>query len=71
MDNVLYFKPYPFVAGQKIHIEEGPRRGDWEVAAVSDRKVRLRCPLSLREFEWDRFCYFVEQRSGVQWPQTD
>ncbi len=52
-------------------IEEGPRRGDWEVIGVSDRKVKLRCPISLREFEWNRFCYFVEEREGAQWPQED
>jgi len=69
MEKVAFFKPYPFAVGQKIHIEEGPRRGDWEVIGVSDRKVKLRCPISLKEVEWDRFCYFVEQRSGAPWPQ--
>lgn len=28
----------------------------------------LRCPISQREFEWDRFCYFVEEKNGVEWP---
>ena len=41
---VAMFRPYPFQAGQKIHIETGPRKGDWEVIGVSDRKVELRCP---------------------------
>ena len=59
---VAMFRPYPFQAGQKIHIETGPRKGDWEVIGVSDRKVKLRCPVSLREFEWNRFCYFMEDR---------
>ncbi len=59
-DTVLIFRPYPFEVGQRIYIEEGARRGDWEVIGVSDRKVKLRCPISKREFEWTRFCYFVE-----------
>jgi hypothetical protein len=62
---VAMFRPYPFQTGQKIHI------GDWEVIGVSDRKVELRCPVSLREFEWNRFCYFMEDREINQWPQED
>ena len=68
---VTIFKPYPFSIGQKINIAGGPRRGDWEVVAVSDRKVKLRCPVSFREFEWNRFCYFSEEREGVEWPGKD
>ncbi len=68
---VAMFSPYPFQTGQKIHIETGPRKGDWEVIGVSDRKVELRCPVSLREFEWTRFCYFMEDREIDQWPQED
>lgn len=55
----LIFKPYPFKAGQKIKIEGGKRAGDWEVIAITDSKVTLRCPISGREFEWARFCYQV------------
>ncbi len=56
---VLIFKPYPFKTGQKIKIEGGKRAGDWEVIAITDSKVTLRCPVSGREFEWARFCYQV------------
>ena len=66
---VVMFRPYPFRVGQKIHILEGGRKGDWEVIGISDKKVKLRCPVSLREFEWNRFCYFTEDREDVQWPQ--
>ncbi len=69
--NVTIFKPYTFSVGQKIHIEGGPRGGDWEVIGVSDRKVKLRCPVSFREFEWNRFCYFAEDRQNIPWPQRD
>ena len=69
--NVTSFKPYPFSIGQKINIQGGPRAGDWEVIDVSDRKVKLRCPVSFREFEWNRFCYFAEDRQNVEWPQED
>jgi hypothetical protein len=69
--HVVVFRPYPFQIGQKIHIETGPRKGDWEVIAVSDRTVKLRCPVSLKEFEWNRFCYFMEDREIDRWPQED
>lgn len=65
---VAVFRPYPFEAGERIHIASGPRSGDWEVIGVSERKVRLRCPVSHRELEWDRFCYFVEAAAGRPWP---
>ena len=67
--DILVFKPYPFEVGQKLHIDGGARNGDWEVIGVSERKVKLRCPVSLREFEWNRFCYFVDEREISQWPQ--
>ncbi len=69
--DVTFFKQYLFRDGQKIHIEDGPRRGDWEVVSTTDRKVKLRCPISLKEFDWDRFCYFVEDRADVEFPQKD
>ena len=68
---VSVFKPYPFVMGQKINIEGGPRSGDWEVIGITDRKVKLRCPISHREFEWNRFCYFVEDCEDAAWPKKD
>jgi len=66
---VVMFRPYPFKVGEKIYIEGGPRGGDWEVIHVGEKKVKLRCPVSQREFEWDRFCYFVDEHEGVQWPR--
>ena len=68
-DNILFFEPYPFSVGQKINIKDGPRKGDWEVIGVSDKKVKLRCPVSFREFEWNKFCYLTEEKSGVEWPK--
>ncbi len=69
--DVTLFEPFPFQVGQKIRIEGGKRRGDWEVAAVSDAKVTLRCPISKREFEWARFCYRVKELKNAPWPQPD
>ena len=66
--DVILFTPYVFAVGQKINITDGPRKGDWEVTAVTERKVTLRCPFSQREFSWNRFCYAVETRKGVAWP---
>lgn len=68
---VMTFRSYPFQIGQKIYIKDGPRRGDWEVADVTDRKVTLRCPVSHREFTWDRFCYFAEEQQDGPWPHPD
>ena len=68
---VITFRSYPFQTGQKIYIEDGPRRGDWEVIGVTDRKVTFRCPLSHREFTWDRFCYFMDQKTNSPWPHAD
>jgi len=68
-EKVLMFRSYPFEAGQKLHIEDGPRKGDWEVVGATDRKVTLRCPRTNREYEWNRFCYYVEIVEGGKWPQ--
>ena len=68
---ITVFKPYPFEAGEKIYIEDGPRRGDWLVVDVTDKKVRLKCPVSSKEFQWNRFCYHTEIRTVTQWPQPD
>ena len=65
---VAVFGPYPFEVGQKIRIEGGRRAGDWEVVGVDERKVKLKCPISHREVEWDRFCYLFKEREG-EWPQ--
>ncbi|MBI5017032.1 MAG: hypothetical protein HZB55_16295 [Deltaproteobacteria bacterium] len=68
-NTVVLFEPYPFQLGQKIHINGGPRAGDWEVIGLDEKKVRFRCPVSQREVEWDRFCYFREERHDVEWPR--
>ena len=68
-EQVVVFRPCPLEVGQKIRIDSGPRGGDWLVIGVSERKVMLRCPVSQREVEWDRFCYYVEERRGP-WPLT-
>ncbi len=66
--DVTLFEPFAFRIGQKIRITGGKRRGDWQVVGVSDAKVKLRCPISHLEFEWDRFCYVVEERKNEIWP---
>jgi len=64
---VTLFRPYDFVPGQKIHIESGPRKGDWKVVGMTDRKIKLQCPISLKTFEWNRFCYFAEEHKSAEW----
>ena len=67
--DVTVFRPYAFQVGQKIRIDGGPRAGDWQVAAIGERKVTLHCPVSGREFEWALFCYHVEDVPNEDWPQ--
>lgn len=67
---VIFFQRFPFEVGQKLHISDGPRKGDWEVIGVDEKKVRLRCPVSGFEANWDRFCYFTEEKTAV-WPAKD
>ena len=50
-EKVTIFRPHPLAVGQKLRIEGGPRGGDWEVIGVTDRKVRLRCPVSGKEVD--------------------
>ena len=69
--DVSVFTPYPFSVGQKIRIENSKRAGDWEVAAVNERTVSLRCPVSNRIFEWNRFCYLVAEEKDTLWPRLD
>ena len=67
-NEVLLFTPYPFEPGQKIHIDGGKRKGDWEVVGLADGKVTLRCPVSGKEFSWPQFCYQVGRKKMEQWP---
>lgn len=67
-NKVTVFKPYPFEIGQKIHINGGRRSGDWEVTALTDTRVTLRCPVTGREFDWARFCYFAEECDDMECP---
>lgn len=66
-DLIVFFKRYPFAVGQKIHIEDGPRKGDWQVIEVDEKKVKLQCPVSGFVAHWDRFCYFTDERQA-NWP---
>lgn len=68
-EDVTVFRQYPFAVGQKIRIEGSRRGGDWEVVAVGEHTVTLRCPVSGREFEWASFCYIVEDEKDTIWPR--
>ncbi len=57
-----------FQVGQKIRIEGSKRGGDWEVTAIAEHKVTLRCPISNKEFTWNLFCYFAEEKNDSAWP---
>ncbi len=69
-ENILVFQQYPFKTGDKIHIADGRRKGDWLVVGIDDNKITLRCPISQREFSWNRFCYAVDSKKQP-WPTDD
>lgn len=68
---VTIFSPYPFEVGQKIYIDAGRRKGDWEVTAIDDLKVTLKCPISKKTFAFNRFCYHVKDEKAIKWPHED
>jgi len=68
---VTRFRQYPLTIGQKIHIKDGPRQGDWEVVSAHERAVRLRCPLSGKELDVKPFCYLAEECEDAEWPAPD
>jgi hypothetical protein len=70
-EKVIIFQPYPLEVGQKIYIDGGPRRGDWKVIGVDEKKVRLQCPITFKEVEWTHFCFFVEAREDSPWPHLN
>lgn len=67
--DVTVFTPYVFRIGQKIRIETGRRKGDWEIAAIGEHTVTLGCPISKKEFEWAKFCYLAAEMKDEVWPQ--
>ena len=67
---VAEFRMYPFRLGQKITILDGPRKGDWQVVGVDQKKVALRCPVTGIEVNWSRFCYRVSTREK-DWPDLE
>jgi len=67
---VAIFRPYPLAPSQKIHIQDGPRRGDWEVLACDEKSLRVRCPVSGRELDWKPFYALVGEKE-TEWPAKD
>ncbi len=65
---VVIFSPYPAQVGDKIFMKGGPWGGDWEIIEVGERKLKLKCPVSHKEIERERFFYFVEERQEEPWP---
>ncbi len=65
---VIIFREYPLEVGQKIHIDDGPRRGDWLVTGFSEKKIQLRCPVSGVDIACDRPLCFAEKRWQSEWP---
>ncbi len=69
-EQITVFRRFPFETGQKLNISDEPRKGDWEVIGVDEKHVKLRCPVSGFIAQWDRFCYFVEEKNAA-WPSPE
>ena len=67
-EQIAFFRSYPFEVGQKINIEDGPRKGDWEILDYDGNKLTLRCPVSNIKISCTQFCYFVDE-AVQEWPQ--
>ena len=59
----------------QAYFARGPEAlGDWKdnlraISGVDERKMRLRCPVSGREVEWDRFCAVDGVLEDEEWPK--
>jgi hypothetical protein len=69
-DKVLVFGPYKFKPGQKIYINGGKRKGDWEIVDYDEGKVTLQCPVSGIKLTVNQFCFFVDE-VVQEWPQKN
>ena len=67
---VLVFKEFPLEIGQKIHIADGFRHGDWLVTGSSERKIQLRCPVSGKEIVCEKTFFFAEKKLQGKWPAS-
>jgi hypothetical protein len=68
---LVVFRLYPTQVGDKILIQGGPWGGHWEIIEVGERKIKLKCPISHKEIERERFFYFTEERDHEPWPPKD
>ena len=67
-DKVLIFDPFQFKAGQKIFINGGKRKGDWEVIDCAGDKITLQCPVSGVKLTVNQFCFLVDE-VVKEWPK--
>lgn len=69
IENVVLFERYPLEVGQKIRLSGGGRGGDWLVIGLDEKKMRLKCPVSGKEVEWDRMFAFAKTLENEEWPK--
>jgi len=48
------FEPYPFRVGERIKRRRKGKLEDWDVIAVSDDEVTVKCPFHGMELTWKR-----------------
>ena len=48
------FEPYPFRVGERIKRRRKGKLEDWDVIAVTDDEVTVKCPFHGMELTWKR-----------------
>lgn len=62
----LVFETYPVKPGDRIFINDGPWKGDWDIVEVSDRKVKVKCPFKGDEYEWKRRLFVFKGEQDLE-----
>ncbi len=58
------FEPYPFRVGERIKRRRKGKLEDWEVIAVDNETVTVRCPFHGLELTWKRNCFWSAAEPG-------
>ncbi|MBN2332955.1 MAG: hypothetical protein JXO49_02480 [Deltaproteobacteria bacterium] len=52
--HAIVFTPYPFTVGQRIVRQRNGKNEDWDVIAVTDEEVTVKCPFHGNVLTWKR-----------------
>ncbi len=57
-DQATVFEPYPFRVGERILRRRQGKLEDWDVIAVTDKEVTVKCPFHGMELTWKRSSFW-------------